>query len=119
MEAIADRPNFEVLRGTRATGLIKDDAGKVVGITARHGTDDEFEIRAKVVAGCDGVRSLVRREAGIGADIEWLEEYPMITAYRHPDQKADENWEIWSPIDRAVAAVSKSRNTRYATARRC
>lgn len=97
LEAIEDKPNFELMRGTRATGLITDDGGKAVGVTARHGTADEFEIRAKVVAGCDGVRSLVRREAGIEADIEWQEEYPMITARRHPEQKPDENWEIWSP----------------------
>lgn len=58
-------PSVRTLRAT-ATGLIHD-GGRVVGVRANVG-DEEREFRGRLIVGCDGGMSVVRREARIGAD---------------------------------------------------
>ena len=96
MDAANDNDNVEVVRGARVTDLIRNDAGAVVGVVAKRG-DTQIRINATVVAGCDGLRSAVREMAGISTDIQYYDEFPMITATRHPDQGGDVNWEAWTP----------------------
>lgn len=61
-------PAVEAVRGT-VTGVLWDDAGRAVGVRARPPrAEAEIELRARLVIGCDGGRSLVRRELGIAAD---------------------------------------------------
>jgi electron transfer flavoprotein-quinone oxidoreductase len=57
----------ELLTSTVATGLVRDDRGRVVGVrTDRAGA----ELRAKVVIACDGVNSFLAKEAGLVARAE-------------------------------------------------
>ncbi|WP_218952384.1 FAD-dependent monooxygenase [Amycolatopsis anabasis] len=62
LEARARDRGVDIRRGHEGVALRADaDAARV---TVRHG-DDEYPIRADYVVGCDGARSMVRREAGI------------------------------------------------------
>lgn len=84
------------MRGARVSGLLKDDAGAVVGVRAvtRNGP---IEVRARLVAGCDGAGSLVRQQAGIETNIHtYPYQYLMLTCLRSPDQPGDQNTEVWS-----------------------
>ncbi len=57
----------ELLTSTVATGLLRDDRGRVVGVrTDRAGA----ELRSEVVIACDGVNSLLAKEAGLVARAE-------------------------------------------------
>ncbi|MCK5108304.1 MAG: NAD(P)/FAD-dependent oxidoreductase, partial [Methanosarcinales archaeon] len=53
---------------TRATGVIRED-GCVKGVTATH-LGEEFEVRADIVIGADGVESKVGRWAGIDTTLQ-------------------------------------------------
>ncbi|MFD6100546.1 FAD-dependent oxidoreductase [Nocardiopsis flavescens] len=59
----AEEEAFTLRMGAEATGLLRE-GGRVVGARYR-GPDGEGEIRADLTVGCDGRRSLVRREAGL------------------------------------------------------
>jgi digeranylgeranylglycerophospholipid reductase len=59
----AAKAGAEVQVKTQATSLIKDD-GLVCGIGGKHRGDD-FEARAKVVVGADGIESKIGKWAGI------------------------------------------------------
>jgi len=59
----AAKAGAEVQVKTQATSLVKED-GLVCGIRGKHRGDD-FEARAKVVVGADGIESKVGRWAGI------------------------------------------------------
>lgn len=64
---MADWPSVKVKRGT-VTGLLKDDDGRVSGVRYRpHDSGEEIDVRARVVVGADGARSIVRRSVGIEA----------------------------------------------------
>ncbi|MCG7850677.1 MAG: NAD(P)/FAD-dependent oxidoreductase [ANME-2 cluster archaeon] len=58
----------EVMVKTRATGLLMED-GFVKGIKAEH-MGKQYEIRAKIVVGADGVESKVGRWAGIDTTLK-------------------------------------------------
>lgn len=61
-------PSVRLDRGS-VTGLVRDDHGRVDGVTFRpSGASEEQVLRAKVVVGCDGAQSLVRRSLGIEAE---------------------------------------------------
>ena len=95
LETATDSGTVEVIRGLRADGLVKSSTGLVTGIT---GTKDgeRYQINARLVAGCDGPSSLVRREAGIETKIELYPfEYLMLTCTRHPEQPPDLMLEVW------------------------
>ncbi len=51
-----------LLTATVATGLVRDDRGRVVGVRTDRGG---AELRAKVVIACDGVNSLLAKEVGL------------------------------------------------------
>lgn len=51
-----------LLASTVATGLVRDEAGRVVGVRTDR---DGAELRAKVVIACDGVNSFLAKEAGL------------------------------------------------------
>ena len=67
--ACAERwPSVSSLRGT-VTSLELDTTGRAAGVRLRaHGEPDEQVLRARVVVGCDGAQSLVRRTLGIAAE---------------------------------------------------
>ena len=64
----AARAGAEVQVKTQATGLIVED-GRVAGIRGKQRGDD-FEARARVVVGADGVESKVGRWAGINTTLK-------------------------------------------------
>ena len=83
------------MRGTRVSGLLKDDRGAVVGVRAVRGSQP-LEVYARVVVGCDGAGSLVRQQADIKTSIEtYPYQYLMLTCVRSPEQPDDQNLEIW------------------------
>jgi len=76
----AARAGADVMVRTRATGLIKED-GAVKGVKINR-LGENFEVRAKVVIGADGVESQVGRWGGINTtlkleDIESCAQYYM------------------------------------------
>jgi digeranylgeranylglycerophospholipid reductase len=76
----AARAGAQVMVRTRATGLILED-GTVSGVKLNH-LGEDFEVRAKVVIGADGVESQVGRWGGINTtlklkDIESCAQYHM------------------------------------------
>lgn len=94
-DTAAAAANVRILRGVRATGLLRDGAGMAVGVVAT-GRDGPVTIRARLVAGCDGSSSLIRQEVGIDTKVEtYPYSYLMLTCERSPDQPADQQTEIW------------------------
>ena len=76
-EAATREPSFTLRMGTEVTGLVRG-GGRVTGVRYR-GPYGEGEIGADLTVGCDGRRSLVRREAGlapkefpVGIDAWWF-----------------------------------------------
>jgi 2-polyprenyl-6-methoxyphenol hydroxylase-like FAD-dependent oxidoreductase len=68
-------PSFHLLMQTNVTGLIEEQ-GRVVGVHATT-PDGPLDVRARLVVGCDGRNSTIRKEAGleiedIGAPIDVL-----------------------------------------------
>lgn len=71
------RPNFRLLMGTSATGLVWED-GAVTGITAT-GAEGEFGIRSDLTVAADGRDSVLRaaaglrpRRFGVPVDVVWF-----------------------------------------------
>lgn len=61
--AIAGGARF---RTVHVTGLLRDRAGRVTGVTGRAVDDDApVELRARLVVGADGLRSIVARRLGL------------------------------------------------------
>jgi 2-polyprenyl-6-methoxyphenol hydroxylase-like FAD-dependent oxidoreductase len=69
-------PGFRMRMGTEVTGLVFDGDDRVVGVEARS-SEGRLQVRAKLVVGADGRRSIVRSSAGLevidsGAPIDVL-----------------------------------------------
>jgi digeranylgeranylglycerophospholipid reductase len=64
----AVRAGAKTLIKCSATGVIKDDDGRVVGVRAKHWAK-ELELRAPVIVGADGYESQVGRWAGINTKL--------------------------------------------------
>jgi 2-polyprenyl-6-methoxyphenol hydroxylase-like FAD-dependent oxidoreductase len=58
--AAADHPTFTLLRSTPVTGLLRDGAGRVVGVTG-----PDVEVRARLTVAADGRHSAVRQQLGL------------------------------------------------------
>ncbi|WP_139491976.1 FAD-dependent oxidoreductase [Brevibacillus dissolubilis] len=71
MQALIDLasvyPNFSMMSGANCSKLIEEE-GKVVGVIVKQGTET-FEIRSSVVVAGDGRYSLMRKLAGLEANI--------------------------------------------------
>ena len=94
-ERVAAGDNIRVLRGLRATGLLRNASGATAGVVAA-GRDGATQIHARLVVGCDGTSSMVRQEIGIQTNLEtYPYSYLMLTAERSPDQPGDRQTEIW------------------------
>jgi len=68
-------PGFHLLMQANVTGLI-EEGGRIVGVHATT-PDGPLDVRARLVVGCDGRKSTIRKEAGlevedIGAPIDVL-----------------------------------------------
>ena len=60
----AEAAGARLLCSTTATGLLRDTAGTVIGVTTDRPNGD---VRAKVVIACDGVNSFLAKESGLHA----------------------------------------------------
>ncbi|WP_433254700.1 NAD(P)/FAD-dependent oxidoreductase [Streptosporangium sp. CA-135522] len=60
----------ELREGCSVVGLLRDDDGRVCGVRCRSSLGGEFEERARLVVGADGMRSAVARLAGAAPVIE-------------------------------------------------
>jgi 2-polyprenyl-6-methoxyphenol hydroxylase-like FAD-dependent oxidoreductase len=94
-ETAAEADNVRILRGHRATKLLKDEHGTATGVAAVS-RDGLVTINARLVAGCDGTSSMIRQEAGIETEVStYPYSYLMLTCVRSPDQPADRQTEVW------------------------
>jgi len=66
LDAIQAQPSVALWYGAAFTGLLREN-GRVVGLTAKKGTD-EITVKAKVVVGADGAFSKVREALQIPVD---------------------------------------------------
>ena len=87
-------PTVKLLTGT-VTGLISR-YGRVSGVTVREpGGDGEASITAKLVVGCDGARSLVRRQLGVPVDeLPYAHEQVIISGSGRTELPAALHWYI-------------------------
>lgn len=56
-----------LITSTVATGLIRDDTGRVVGV---HTDRSDGDLHARVVIACDGVNSFLAKEAGLNPKVD-------------------------------------------------
>ncbi len=73
----ACRAGARVEFGLRAFDVIQE-AGRGVGVRARDGTR-ALEIRARLIVGADGLRSVIRRRLGLGARAPRLRKIALVT----------------------------------------
>jgi flavin-dependent dehydrogenase len=66
-----------VAERVRVTGLERDQAGRVVGATLLDGE----AIRARMVVGADGLRSVVARRLGLARHLRWPRRISLVTHY--------------------------------------
>jgi 4-hydroxyisophthalate hydroxylase len=112
----AEIPEIEILYGWDADDVAQDKRGVRLAIR-RHGGDETREILAKYAVGCDGSRSAIRENAGIGQVRsehdrlmvllvfrseelhELLKRYPGKSFYNvlHPDLKG--YWQFFGRVD--------------------
>jgi flavin-dependent dehydrogenase len=66
----ARRAGAEVRFGVRMLGLLRDDAGRVIGARVRDRAGREHDLHARVTVGADGVRSTVAREVDAPVEVQ-------------------------------------------------
>ncbi|MFN2399082.1 MAG: NAD(P)/FAD-dependent oxidoreductase [Gemmatimonadaceae bacterium] len=70
-----------VVEGTRVTDLLRDTAGRVLGVQTLTASGCRPEIRARLVVGADGLRSVVARRAGLAAAFRFPRRIALIAHY--------------------------------------
>lgn len=81
LEAAADTPGVETREGFLVTRLLRE-GGRVEGVAGRRPGGAEEEIRAPLVVGADGIRSIVARLSGLARPPRRLRKYAFRTYYR-------------------------------------
>jgi flavin-dependent dehydrogenase len=66
----ARRAGAEVRFGVRVLGLLRDDAGRVIGARVRERGGLEHDLHAHVTVGADGVRSTVARDVDAPVEVQ-------------------------------------------------
>ncbi|WP_354699635.1 hypothetical protein DSM112329_05356 [Paraconexibacter sp. AEG42_29] len=93
----------EVRERTRVRDLVRDDAGRVVGVRYRTRDGVEGEIRAKLVVGADGRGSTIARLVGTRSHHEWENRRMMAFAYYDDPREADRHVAMqWRQDDELV-----------------
>jgi len=64
----------------RVTGLLTSAAGVVTGVTAL-GPSGGLELRARLVIGADGLRSVIARRLGLARTLRWPRRLALVTHY--------------------------------------
>jgi flavin-dependent dehydrogenase len=65
----AQEAGADVRFGVTVTGVRHDDAGRVIGVSARDRAGDPAELNARFVVGADGLRSRIARSVGAPVDV--------------------------------------------------
>src|SRR5439155_26676892 len=65
--------------------VVRDARGRARGVRTVHGT----EIRADLVVGADGLRSIVARRLGLSHFARWPRRYALVTHYRDVGEIGD------------------------------
>jgi 2-polyprenyl-6-methoxyphenol hydroxylase-like FAD-dependent oxidoreductase len=97
-------PSVTTRRGQVADLLTEN--GRVAGVRMRpHGSDREQVLRSRLVVGCDGAQSLVRRNLGIGAEPEpYAHEQVIIGGFGPTELPAALHWYLDDQGRLAVAS---------------
>src|SRR5262245_29222597 len=69
-----------VREGVRVTGLLTDSAKRVSGVAALD-ANKSIELRARVVVGADGLRSVVARRLGLARTQRWPRRLALVSHY--------------------------------------
>ncbi|HEX7939241.1 MAG TPA: FAD-dependent oxidoreductase [Gemmatimonadaceae bacterium] len=78
----ARRAGAEVGEGIQVTGLLRQPSGAVNGVSVRDGMGQSRDIRARVVVGADGLRSLVARQLRLARAWPWPRRIAIVAHYR-------------------------------------
>jgi geranylgeranyl reductase family protein len=68
----------DVVEGTHVVDVVRDTHGRVSGVRTVDGT----ELRASLVIGADGLRSIVARRLGLSHSARWPRRFALVTHYR-------------------------------------
>ena len=68
----------DVREATHVVDVVRDATGRAYGVRVADGT----EIRAEMVVGADGLRSIVARRLGLASSARWPRRYALVTHYR-------------------------------------
>ena len=68
----------DVREATHVVDVVRDATGRAYGVRVADGT----EIRAEMVVGADGLRSIVARRLGLASSARWPRRYALVTRYR-------------------------------------
>lgn len=79
----ARRCGVQVREGFAVRSLVRDDAGRVVGVVG----DEHQELRARLVVGADGSHSLVARQLELTRSIPRLQRLAVVAHWRGIDMK--------------------------------
>lgn len=71
-----------VCEGTRVESLVRDDRGRVTGVEVRDERGQRRTLRASIVVGADGLRSIVSRRLGLAATRWAQRRHAFVTHYR-------------------------------------
>lgn len=72
----------EVTEGLRVTDVIRDRDGSASGVTVLKPSGGTDELRARVVVGADGLRSVVARRLGLARTAAWPHRISLVAHYR-------------------------------------
>ncbi|MFN4271707.1 MAG: FAD-dependent monooxygenase [Aliihoeflea sp.] len=86
-ERVAELPSVKVLYGWTGSAVRQDEAGVCVTATGERNEAD-IEIRAAYAVGCDGSRSVVRGQAGIGETRSRHNKKMVLLVFRAPQLHA-------------------------------
>lgn len=71
-----------VEEGVRASDLLRDGRGRVVGVRARDAAGRLVDRRARLVVGADGLRSVVARRLGVARTARWPSRLALVAHWR-------------------------------------
>ncbi len=77
----AEAAGVRVLEGSNVRQINRDDSG-FYGVTGTNAGSDTLAIRARIVVGADGTRSLLAREMGVVRPIPRLQRIALVTHYQ-------------------------------------
>jgi geranylgeranyl reductase family protein len=84
----AEQAGARIREGTDVRDLLRDDAGRVAGVVVRT-NGDPVTLRAPLVIGADGLRSVVARRAQLGAHGRWPRRLALVCHFRGIQHDAD------------------------------